>query len=305
MNKLDNELLTQLAGLHSIKQGSLNIRKNGETIARNSNSDIEILPKKDKSGIDIFVKANVKNKSVHIPVIITMGGFTDLVYNDFYIGENADVTIVAGCGIHNISNSDSRHDGIHSFHLAKNSKVKYIEKHLGLGKNSSGKILNPTTNIVMEEDSEFIMETYQLGGVTYSNRTSKATIKAGAKLVITEKILTEESQYAKTKFNAKLIGKNSSIKITSRSVAKGTSKQEFISNVSGENECFAHVECDGILLDNAQIVSTPKIIAKNPDASLVHEAAIGKIAGEQLIKLMSLGLNKEEAENVIIKGFLK
>ena len=305
MNKIDNELLTQLAGLHSIKQGSLNIRKNGETIARNSNSDIEILPKKDKSGIDIFVKSNVKNKSVHIPVIITMGGFTDIVYNDFYIGENADVTIVAGCGIHNTSNSDSRHDGIHSFHLAKNSKVKYIEKHLGLGKNSSGKILNPTTNIVMEEDSEFKMETYQLGGITYSNRTSKATIKAGAKLVITEKILTEESQYAKTKFNAKLIGKNSSIKITSRSVAKGTSKQEFISNVSGENECFAHVECDGILLDNAQIVSTPKIIAKNPDASLVHEAAIGKIAGEQLIKLMSLGLNKEEAENVIIKGFLK
>lgn len=305
MNKIDKELLAQLADLHSVKQGSFNIRKNGEAVERKSTSEIEIIPKKDKSGIDIIVKPNVKDRSVHIPVIITMGGFNDLVYNDFYIGENSDVTIVAGCGIHNTGDKESRHDGIHSFHLEKNSKVKYVEKHLGLGKASVGKVLNPTTNIVMEENSEFVMETYQLEGVTYSNRITKAKLKDGAKLVVTEKILTTDSQVAKTKFTTTLLGKNSSVQITSRSVAKDNSKQEFVSDVQGNNECFAHVECDGIVLNNAQIISTPKIVANNPNASLVHEAAIGKIAGEQITKLKTLGLNEEEAEALIIKGFLK
>lgn len=305
MNKIDKELLSQLSDLHSIKQGSFNIRKNGEAIERKSNADIEIIPKKDKSGIDIVVKPNVKDRSVHIPVLITLGGFNDLVYNDFYIGENADITIVAGCGIHNNSNKESKHEGIHSFHLEKNSKVHYIEKHLGIGKVEVGKVLNPTTDIVMEENSQFVMETYQLGGVTYSNRITKAKLKENAKLAVTEKILTTDKQIAKTKFTTSLQGKNSSVQITSRSVARDNSKQEFLSNVRGNNECFAHVECDGILLDDAQIVSTPKIVANNPNASLVHEAAIGKIAGEQIIKLKTLGLTETEAEALIIKGFLK
>lgn len=305
MNKIDKDLLEQISNLHGVPQGSFNIRKNGQALKRKSTSEIEILPKPDKSGIDIIVKPNVKNRSVHIPVIITVGGFNDLVYNDFYIGENAEVSIIAGCGIHNSANETSQHDGFHSFHLEKGCKVKYIEKHLGLGKEGVGKILNPTTNIVMEESSEFEMETYQLGGVTYSNRITKAKIKDNAKLLVTEKILTTNTQTAITHFTANLVGKNASVNIVSRSVAKDNSKQKFISNVIGNNECFGHVECDGIILNNAVIESTPKIVAKDVNASLVHEAAIGKIAGEQITKLMTLGLNKDEAEELIIKGFLK
>ncbi len=305
MNKIDKELLEQIANLHGVPQGSFNIRKNGQAVKRNSTSEIEILPKPDKSGIDIIIKPNVKNRSVHIPVIITVGGFNDLVYNDFYIGENAEVSIIAGCGIHNNGSETSQHNGIHSFHLERGCKVKYIEKHLGLGKGGAGKILNPTTNIIMEEASEFEMETYQLGGVTYSNRITKAKLKDNAKLLVTEKILTTNTQTAITRFTANLVGKNASVNIVSRSVAKDNSKQKFISNVIGNNECFGHVECDGIILNNAVIESTPKIVAKDVNASLVHEAAIGKIAGEQITKLMTLGLNKDEAEELIIKGFLK
>ena len=304
INKIDRELLLSIADMHKIPEGSFNIRKNGESILRNSNSDIEIVSKKDKSGIDIIVKPNVKNKSVHIPVIITQTNLTELVYNDFYIGENADVTIVAGCGIHNPSTQKSEHDGLHTFHLAKNSRVKYIEKHLGIG-NQGEKVLNPETKIYMAENTYFEMETIQLGGVSSANRKTYAKLKDNAKLVIKERILTTENQIAKTNFKVDLVGKNSSVDVLSRSVAKDNSKQEFNSNVVGNNECFGHVECDGIIVGNSQITSTPKIIAKNVNASLVHEAAIGKIAGEQIIKLLSLGLTEEQAENLIIKGFLQ
>ncbi len=305
MNKLDKQLLQQVADLHGVPQGSFSLRKNGESVKLNSMTDIEIVPKRDKSGIDIFVKAGVKNKSVHLPVIITQGGVNDLVYNDFYIGEGADVLIVAGCGIHNVSTETSQHNGIHTFHLQKNCKVRYFEKHLGIGNETAGKILNPTTQIEMKENSQFEMETTQLGGVTYSNRKTKAKLANGAKLFVKEKILTSETQVAKTLFEVVLKGKSSSVEVVSRSVAKGKSKQEFVSNIKGQNECFGHVECDGIVIDNATIVSTPKIVAQNPNASLVHEAAIGKIAGEQLIKLQTLGLSEEESQNEIIKGFLK
>ena len=305
MEKIDKELLEQIANLHSVPEGAYNIRKNGEALSRNSTSDIEIIPKKNKSGIDIIVKPNVKNKSVHIPVIITMGGLTDLVYNDFYIGENADVTIVAGCGIHNATDLNSEHNGIHSFHLEKNSKVLYIEKHLGDGNGSGDKILNPVTKIIMKENSDFVMETTQLGGVSSSVRTTKAKLYDNAKLVIKEKILTTEYQTAKTKFDVELMGENSSVDVISRSVAKDNSYQNFYSQVKGKNHCFGHVSCDGILVDNARIDSTPKIICENVNATLVHEAAIGKIAGEQLIKLMTLGLTEQQAEDLIIKGFLK
>ncbi len=305
MNEVDKELLKEIADMHSVPQGSFNIRKNGESIARNSTKDIEIVPKKDKSGIDIIVKKGVKNKSVHIPVIITVGNLNDLVYNDFYIGKDADVLIVAGCGIHNPTDQKSQHDGIHTFHLEENCKVKYIEKHLGVGNGQGDKVLNPTTVVEMKDGSDFEMETIQLGGVSYSNRNTNAFLGNDTKLVIKEKILTSDKQKAITTFNVVLKGKNSSVEVVSRSVAKGKSRQKFVSNLKGQNECFGHVECDGIILDNAQIESVPKIVAQNINATLIHEAAIGKIAGDQLVKLQTLGLSEEEAQNQIIKGFLK
>lgn len=305
MNEVDKELLKEIADMHSVPQGSFNIRKNGESIARNSTKDIEIVPKKDKSGIDIIVKEGVKNKSVHIPVIITVGNLNDLVYNDFYIGKDADVLIVAGCGIHNPTDQKSQHDGIHTFHLEENCKVKYIEKHLGVGNGQGDKVLNPTTVVEMKDGSDFEMETIQLGGVSYSNRKTNAFLGNDTKLVIKEKILTSDKQKAITTFNVVLKGKNSSVEVVSRSVAKGKSRQKFVSNLKGQNECFGHVECDGIILDNAQIESVPKIVAQNINATLIHEAAIGKIAGDQLVKLQTLGLSEEEAQNQIIKGFLK
>lgn len=305
LNKIDKELLNQISDLHQIKQGSYSIRKNGEGVAINSTTDIEIVKKPDKNGIDIWVKPNVKNKSMHLPVIITDGGISDKVYNDFYIGENADVLIVAGCGIHNTSNKESQHNGIHTFHMGKNSTVKYVEKHLGLGDQSSGKVLNPETKIIMEENSFLTMETSQLGGVTYSNRKTSAKLKANAKLLIKESILTTNNQIAKTKFNVDLVGDASSVEVKSRSVAKDNSYQEFVSNLKGKADCYGHVECDGIIDGNAHIISTPQISALNPNANLVHEAQVGKIAGEQLDKLMTLGLTYDEACNKIIAGYLK
>lgn len=302
MNNIDKELLEQIADLHKIPSGAFNIRKNGEIYRRNTTKEIEIVSKKDKSGIDIYVKPNTKNKSIHIPVIVTIGNFSDVVYNDFHIGENCDVIIIAGCGIHNSTCNTSQHDGIHSFYLEKNSKVKYIEKHYGegIGKN----VLNPITNITLNENSLMEIETLQLQGVNKTIRKTFANLKENAKLIIKENILTEKNQTAKSNFKITLLGKNSSVNITSHSVAKDNSKQEFVSNLIGKNECFGHVECDGIILNNAKIISLPKISALNENSSLVHEAAIGKIASEQIIKLMTLGLNQEEAEKTIINGFL-
>lgn len=304
MDKIDKLLLEQISSLHQIEMGEYNIRKNGEAIKRKTSKEVEITPKKNKSGIDIRVNAGVKNKSVHIPVIITVGGLADLVYNDFYIGDDADVTIVAGCGIHNSTNQTSEHNGIHSFHLGKNSHVKYIERHVGMGEGKGGKILNPITRIYQKENSNMEIETLQLGGVTSSKRKTYANLNDNAKLFIQENILTTDSQTASTVFKVNLKGKNSSVEVVSHSVARGDSFQEFRSDLVGENEAFGHVECDGILLDNARIVSLPMIDAKDKNSSLVHEAAIGKIAGDELTKLMTLGLSQEEAENLIIKGFL-
>ena len=305
LTQIDKDLLKQVADMHTVPQGSFNIRKNGQSVDRKSDDEVTILPKKDKSGIDIIIKEGVKNKSIHIPVIITVGDFNDLVYNDFYIGKGAEVFIVAGCGIHNPSDKRSEHDGIHTFHLEENCKVKYIEKHLGIGNNQGEKILNPTTEIFMKNGSEFEMETIQLGGVSYSDRKTNAYLDDDTKLIIKEKILTSEKQVAKTIFNVVLKGRNSNVEVISRSVAKDKSKQKFISNIKGQNECFGHVECDGIILNKAQIESVPKIVAQNINATLIHEAAIGKIAGDQIVKLQTLGLSEEEAQAQIIKGFLK
>ncbi len=303
MNSIDKSLLEKIADLHGIPEGSYNIRKNGESVERKTTPEIDIITKKDKPGIDIFVNENVVNKSVHIPVIITQSGLTEDVYNDFYIGKNSDVLIVAGCGIHNPGTEKSEHDGIHTFHVNENSKIRYVEKHFGYGKKAE-KVLNPITEIYLGKNAEMTLETYQLGGVSSAIRKTKAILEDNAKLIIKEKILTEENQTAETHFEVVLKGKNSSVKVTSRSVAKGKSYQKFVSNIIGENDCFGHVECDAILLDNARVVSVPEIDAKCVDASLIHEAAIGKIAGDELIKLESLGLSQEEAEKVIIDGFL-
>lgn len=304
MNEIEKKLLEKIADLHSTPSGAFNIRKNGTTLNRACTKEIDIIPKKDKNGIDIKIKDGTQNKSVHIPVIITVGGLNDLVYNDFYIGKNCDVVIVAGCGIHNATCKTSMHNGIHSFHIDENSKVKYIEKHVGEGEGSGGKILNPVTKIYLKKKSQMQLESLQIEGVTSTVRKTNAIIDDGAILKIQENILTTDAQTAKTIFNVRLKGKNSSVEVVSHSVAKDHSFQEFKSNIIGENVCFGHVECDGIMLGDARIVSLPMIDARNSNASLVHEAAIGKIAGDELVKLMTLGLSQKEAENMIINGFL-
>lgn len=305
MDNVDNELLSIIADIKEPLKGAYNIRKNGVGIDRNTTDNINIVAKKDKPGIDIIVKPGTKNEKVHIPVIITESGVNDLVYNDFYIGENADVTIVAGCGIHNCNSSDSEHDGIHTFYLEKNAKVKYIEKHYGEGEGRGKKILNPQTIVNLKDGASLEMETVQIGGVDSSIRKTSGVLENDTNFVIKEKIMTHGDQFAKTIFDVKLNGQNASTQVTSRSVAKEDSKQEFISNVEGNSKCFGHVECDAIIMDNASVKAVPEIYANNIDARLVHEAAIGKIAGEQVTKLMTLGLTRAQAEEQIINGFLK
>lgn len=303
MKEIRQQLLETVADMHSLPIGAFNIRENGESIKRNTTENIDIITKKDKSGIDIKIKDNTKNQSVHIPVIITKAGINDLTYNNFYIGENCDVVIVAGCGIHNDGNKSS-HNGIHSFFIGKNSKVKYVERHFASGKGTE-KVLNPTTKIVLEENSELLMETHQLGGVSYSNRKTNAKIKKNAKLIIKEKILTEENQICYTDFKVELNKENSKCEIISRSVAKDNSIQVFKSKLIGNDSCFGRVECDGILLNNAKIQSSPIVVANSVNANLSHEATVGKIAGEELVKLMTLGLTEKQAEDVIIQGYLR
>lgn len=305
MDKIEKDLLKTIADIEKIPIGAYNIRENGKGVARNTTANIDIVTKQDKPGIDIIVKPNTKNESVHIPVILTQGGFNDIVYNDFYIGENADVVIVAGCGIHNSSCETAEHDGIHSFHLSKGAKVKYIEKHYGEGEGTGEKILNPQTIVNLDEGSYMEMETVQIKGVSSTIRETKANMGKDSTLVISERIMTTGKQTAKTIFHVTLNGENSNVHVASRSIAQDESVQEFISNVEGNNKCFGHVECDAIIMGHAKVLSDPKIIANHIDASLIHEAAIGKIAGEQLIKLMTLGLTEREAEQQIISGFLK
>ena len=305
MDKLEKNLLKLVADIEKTPMGAYNIRKNGEGIERNTTANIDIVTKKDKPGIDIIIKPNTKKESVHIPVILTQGGITDVVYNDFYIGENADVVIIAGCGIHNSSCDTAQHDGIHTFHLAKGAKIKYIEKHYGEGEGTGDRILNPQTIINLDENASMEMESVQIKGVTSTIRETFANMKAGSSLVISERIMTTGKQFAKTVFEVNLAGEDSSVHVASRSVAEDDSLQEFISNVKGNAKCFGHVECDAIIMGNGRVISDPKIEANNVEASLIHEAAIGKIAGEQLIKLMTLGLTEKEAEEEIINGFLK
>lgn len=305
MDAIQKNLLSEVADLHEIPSGAYNIRANGAAAGRNSTEHIQIVSKEDKPGIDIIIKPGTKNESVHIPVVISETGLKDLVYNDFYIGEYSDVLIIAGCGIHNTGDSESSHDGIHTFHIGKNAKVRYVEKHYGIGDGMGENIMNPTTVIEIDEGGSMEMETTQIKGIDSTIRDTRATLGAGANLVVKEKIMTHGKQHAETNFDVDLNGEDCSAHLVSRSVAKEISHQVFRSRVNGNARCMGHTECDAIIMDDASVSAIPEVTANNIDAQLIHEAAIGKIAGEQLMKLMTLGLTEKEAEEQIVNGFLK
>ena len=305
MNRIEENLLAQVAQLHSVPAGAYNIRANGTLAGRNTTEHIDIITKKDQDGIDIVIAPFTKNESVHIPVILSESGLQDMVYNDFFIGEGADVIIIAGCGIHNGGDQESRHDGIHTFHVGRNAKIRYVERHYGEGDGNGRNVMNPTTVVEIEEGGYMEMETVQIEGVDSTSRVTRATLGEGATLIIHEKIMTHGTQYAKTEFEVSLNGAGAGAHVVSRSVAKEQSRQTFLSKVNGNAPCSGHTECDAIIMDDARVEAIPEISANHVDASLIHEAAIGKIAGEQLTKLMTLGLTEKEAEEEIINGFLK
>ena len=305
IDTIQKRLLAEVADLHEVPEGAYNIRANGEMAARNTTANIDIISKQDASGIDIRIKPGTKHESVHIPVVLSKSGIKETVYNDFYIGEDADVIIVAGCGIDNCGGQDSEHDGIHRFYLGKGARVKYVEKHYGSGDGSGKRILNPGTEVHMEEDSFMEMEMVQIKGVDSTQRNTTAELAAGAKLVVHERLMTHGEQQAISNYEINLNGEGAGADIVSRSVARDTSYQKFDSRLVGNVPCSGHTECDAIIMDKARILAVPSLEANDLDAALIHEAAIGKIAGEQIIKLMTLGLTEEEAEEQIINGFLK
>ncbi len=300
------QLLETIAGIKGFQPGTaFNLRMNGEGVERHSTQQVEIRPKSDKNGIDIIVKANAKQENIHIPVLVTKSGVNDLVYNDFYIEDGADVTIVAGCGIHNDGCETSRHDGIHTFHIGKYAKVKYTEKHIGEGSGTGERILNPTTIVHMKEGAYMEMDMSQIKGVDSTKRNTQCYLADRAKLIISERLMTHQKQTADSDVVVHMEGKDSVLQIVSRSVGKDESKQVFHPIAIGDAACRAHIQCDSILMDRAKISSIPEITANHVDAQIVHEAAIGKINQEQLIKLQTFGLSEEEAEHVIVEGFLK
>lgn len=301
-DKIDEKLLKAVADLHEIPAGAYNIRKNGQMISRNTTANINI-ESTPEGGLNIFIKDNTQNESVHIPVILSQSGINESVENNFYIGKNCSVTIVAGCGIHTTTDKASSHNGKHSFVVGENSKVKYLEKHYGFGKKATRE-MNPETFIELKENASLEMETVQIGGVSKSIRNTNSVLAKNSTLKITEKIMTEFDEFASTNFVADLNGENSSCHIISRAVAKDNSIQEYKSVVNGRSKCFGHTECDCIVMDNAKVSAVPEVNALSTEASLIHEAAIGKIAGEQIVKLMTLGLSEEEAQKLIINGFL-
>lgn len=305
MDAIQKELLAQVADLHEVPAGAYNIRANGEAVARNTTAHIDIVTKTDKPGIDIVIKPGTKKESVHIPVVLSQSGLTEMVYNDFHVGDDCDVTIVAGCGIHNSGDQTSKHDGVHTFYIGKNSHVKYVEKHYGSGDGSGERIMNPETVVILGENSFMELETVQIKGVDSTKRSTRATLEAGARIIVTEKLMTHGKQYAETSFDVDLNGEGSSANVISRAVARDDSRQLFLAKINGNNRCAGHSECDAIIMDNARISAVPEITANHLDAELIHEAAIGKIAGDQIIKLMTLGLTEAEAEAQIVNGFLK
>ena len=306
ITEIDASLLEKIADLTGKPVGAFNIRKDMGCEARQSTEHIAIDPRADgKPGIDIHFKEGTKGETCHIPVIISQTGMSDMVYNDFYVGENSDIVIVAGCGVHVDGEEDSQHNGIHRFFLSKNARVRYEEKHIGIGDGTGKRIINPKTHIEMAESSYMEMDTVQIKGVDSTKRETTAVLQGDAKLIIREKIMTHGEQRAETYFKVDLDGADSSADLVSRSVAKGNSYQYFRSVINGNNRCAGHSECDAIIMEKGVVSAVPELTANDIDAQLIHEAAIGKIAGEQLIKLMSLGLTSEEAEAKIVEGFLK
>ena len=305
LNDIQKRILAEIADLHKVPTGAYNIRANGESAGRNSTANIEITTKTDVSGINIRIKDGTVNESVHIPVVVSETGLKETVYNDFYVGDNCDVVIVAGCGIHNCGNQDSEHDGVHRFYIGRGSKVKYVEKHYGEGEGTGKRILNPGTEVSLSEGSFMEMEMVQIKGVDSTVRSTKADLAAGAKLVVRERLMTHGVQMADSSYIIELNGANSSADVVSRSVARENSTQRYCSRIVGNAACSGHTECDAIIMDNARVLAVPELEANNIDAALIHEAAIGKIAGDQLIKLMTLGLTEQEAEEQIVNGFLK
>ena len=305
MNNTELALLKIIADMDETPDGAYNIRSNGGLYSRHVTENIDIQTKTDKPGIDIIIKPGTVGETVHIPVLISQTGLSDLVYNDFIVGENADVTIIAGCGIHNCGEKESRHDGVHTFLIGKNARVKYVEKHYGAGDKGGEKNMNPMTVVNLAEGAYMEMETAQIEGIDSTKRVTKARVGDGASLVIHEKIMTQGTQTAETDFTVDLEGEGSAAHVVSRSVAKNHSFQRFLSKINGNNTCTGHTECDAIIMDHAQVSAIPEITANHVNASLIHEAAIGKIAGEQIIKLMTLGLTEKQAEEQIINGFLK
>ncbi len=305
MDDIQKNLLREIADLHEVPEGAYNIRANGQSAGRRSTANIEITTKEDKPGIDIRIAPGTKNESVHIPVVLSESGLKEMVYNDFYIGDDADVVIVAGCGIHNCGEQSAEHDGIHTFFVGKNARIKYVEKHYGDGDGNGERIMNPTTVVHIAEGGYMEMETTQIKGVDSTKRATRATIEKDGTLIVREKIMTHGKQVAETDFEVDLNGENAGAHVISRSVAKDTSHQLFLSKVNGNNRCNGHTECDAIIMDDASVAAIPQITANHVEASLIHEAAIGKIAGEQLIKLMTLGLTEKQAEEQIVSGFLK
>lgn len=306
LDKIQMQMLTEVADLHGIPEGAYNIRVNGEKAGRNTTANIDIATKTDgKSGIDIRIKPGTKNESVHIPVVLSESGLKETVYNDFFVGEDCDVVIVAGCGIHNCGNQDSQHDGVHRFFVGKNSRVKYVEKHYGEGDGQGKRILNPVTEVYQEAGSYVEMEMVQIKGVDSTHRVTKAELGENATMIVRERLMTHGDQFAESAYEVALNGEGSSTDVISRSVARDTSRQVFEASIVGNAACSGHAECDAIIMDKAHVAAVPKLDARNVDAALIHEAAIGKIAGDQLIKLMSLGLSEAEAEEQIIGGFLR
>lgn len=305
MDAIQQNLLEQVAGLHEIPAGAYDIRANGQMAGRNTTANIDIISKEDKSGIDIKIKPGTRSESVHIPVVLSQSGLKESVYNDFFVGKDCDVTIIAGCGIHNGGAQASEHSGIHRFFVEENAKVRYVEKHYGSGDGNGERIMNPTTEIHLAKGASLEMETVQIKGIDSTKRVTTATVEEGASLVIHEKIMTHGKQYAETDFVVEMEGTDSSVNLISRSVAKEHSRQLFKSRIIGNSSCQGHSECDAIIMDEASVSAIPELTANDIDANLIHEAAIGKIAGEQLIKLMTLGLTEKEAEEQIVNGFLK
>ena len=305
LDEIQKRILREVADLHEVPEGAFNIRSDGRSVGRQSTANIEIVSKTDVSGLEIHIKPNTRNESVHIPVVMTKSGLKEVVYNDFFIGEGADVVIVAGCGIDNCGNSDSEHDGVHRFYVGRGAKVKYVEKHYGSGDGKGKRILNPGTEVYQEEDSVVEMEMVQIKGVDDTERTTVATLKAGAKLLVRERLMTHGEQRAISKYDVRLNGDGASADVVSRSVARDNSYQKFDAKLVGSAACNGHTECDSIIMDNGRILAVPGLEANSVDAALVHEAAIGKIAGDQIIKLMTLGLTEQEAEEQIVNGFLK